>query len=103
MGVIVQTIGFGIAAGAVISLGAVGFTVQFGISNILNITYGSLMTLAAYLGLALLAAGMSVWAAMAIGGVAVGLGLDLVVFRAGHHRLPPGGPADLPGRAAPGR
>ena len=70
---LIAAIGFGIASGAVIALGAVGFTVQFGISNILNITYGSLMTLAAYLGLALLAAGMSVWAAMAIGGMAVGL------------------------------
>ena len=50
MSVFIEAVGFGIAAGAVIALGAVGFTVQFGISNVLNITYGALMTLAAYLG-----------------------------------------------------
>jgi len=69
--VIVQTLGFGIAAGAVISLGAVGFTVQFGISNVLNITYGAFMTLAAYLGYALLNRGVNVWVALAMVGVAL--------------------------------
>lgn len=73
MSVLVQTIGFGIAAGAVISLGAVGFTVQFGISNVLNITYGAFMTLAAYLGYALLNRGVEVWAALAIVGLALGV------------------------------
>lgn len=74
MAVIVQTIGFGIAAGAVISLGAVGFTVQFGISNVLNITYGAFMTLAAYLGYALLNRGLDVWVAL----VAVGCLIALI-------------------------
>ncbi len=74
MGVVIQTIGFGIAAGAVISLGAVGFTVQFGISNVLNITYGAFMTLAAYLGYWFLNRGVDVWVAL----VVVGLVLALV-------------------------
>lgn len=73
MAVIVQTIGFGIAAGAVISLGAVGFTVQFGISNVLNITYGAFMTLAAYLGYALLNRGLDVWVALVVVGCAMAL------------------------------
>ncbi|HXH96929.1 MAG TPA: branched-chain amino acid ABC transporter permease [Gaiellaceae bacterium] len=73
MGVVVQTLGFGIAAGAVISLGAVGFTVQFGISNVLNITYGAFMTLAAYLGYALLNRGMDVWLALVVVGLALAL------------------------------
>jgi branched-subunit amino acid ABC-type transport system permease component len=69
---LIQAIGFGVAAGAVIALGAVGFSVQFGISNVLNITYGALMTLAAYLGLFLVDAGLSAWAALVVGGIAVG-------------------------------
>lgn len=73
MSVIVQTIGFGIAAGAVISLGAVGFTVQFGISNVLNITYGAFMTLAAYLGYALLNRGVDVWVALVLVGIAMAI------------------------------
>jgi branched-chain amino acid transport system permease protein/neutral amino acid transport system permease protein len=69
----IESIGFGIAAGAVIALGAVGFSVQFGISNILNIGYGALMTLAAYVGLVLTNRGVSAWIALAIGAVVVGL------------------------------
>jgi branched-chain amino acid transport system permease protein/neutral amino acid transport system permease protein len=46
----IETIGFGLFSGSLISLGAVGFTVQFGISNVLNVAYGAFITLAAYLG-----------------------------------------------------
>jgi branched-chain amino acid transport system permease protein/neutral amino acid transport system permease protein len=70
---IVEAIGFGIATGAVIALGAVGFSVQFGISNILNITYGALMTLSAYIGLVLINRGINAWAALAMSAVAVGI------------------------------
>jgi branched-subunit amino acid ABC-type transport system permease component len=69
---IIEAIGFGIATGAVIALGAVGFSVQFGISNILNITYGALMTLSAYIGLVLINHGINAWAALVISAVAVG-------------------------------
>jgi branched-subunit amino acid ABC-type transport system permease component len=72
MQLLIEAVGFGIAAGAVIALGAVGFSVQFGISNILNITYGSLMTLAAYIGLFLIDRGANAWLAMAIAAVLVG-------------------------------
>lgn len=80
MQLLIEAIGFGIAAGAVIALGAVGFSVQFGMSNILNITYGSLMTLGAYVGLFLIDRGISPWAALAIAGVVV------AVFSVGFHR-----------------
>jgi branched-chain amino acid transport system permease protein/neutral amino acid transport system permease protein len=73
MHLLIDAIGFGIAAGAVIALGAVGFTVQFGISNILNITYGALMTLAAYLGLVFLGLGINIWLSVVLGGLLVGL------------------------------
>jgi branched-chain amino acid transport system permease protein/neutral amino acid transport system permease protein len=70
---VVEAIGFGIATGAVIALGAVGFSVQFGISNILNITYGALMTLAAYVGYALVNRGVNAWLALVIGAIVVGV------------------------------
>ena len=73
MQLLIEAIGFGIAAGAVIALGAVGFSLQFGISNILNITYGSLMTLAAYIGLFLIDRGVNPWVTLAIAGVVVGV------------------------------
>jgi branched-subunit amino acid ABC-type transport system permease component len=80
MQLLIEAIGFGIAAGAVIALGAVGFSVQFGMSNILNITYGSLMTLGAYVGLFLIDRGISPWAALGIAGVVV------AAFSVGFHR-----------------
>jgi branched-subunit amino acid ABC-type transport system permease component len=73
MQLLIEAIGFGIASGAVIALGAVGFSVQFGMSNILNITYGSLMTLAAYTGLFVIDRGINVWVALVLSGIVVGL------------------------------
>ncbi|MHB1577181.1 MAG: branched-chain amino acid ABC transporter permease [Candidatus Dormibacteria bacterium] len=73
MHLLIQSIGFGVAAGAVLSLGAVGFTLQFGISNVLNITYGALMSVGAFLGLFMLGLGWNVWLTMAIGGLVIGL------------------------------
>ncbi len=73
MSLVIEAIGFGIATGAVIALGAVGFSVQFGISNILNITYGALMTLAAYVGYALVNRGVNAWLALVIGAIVVGV------------------------------
>ncbi len=72
MQLIIEAIGFGIATGAVIALGAVGFSVQFGISNILNITYGALMTLAAYVGYVLITHGVNAWLALVLGALVVG-------------------------------
>jgi branched-chain amino acid transport system permease protein/neutral amino acid transport system permease protein len=69
---IIEAIGFGIATGAVIALGAVGFSVQFGISNILNITYGALMTLAAYVGYVLITHGVNAWLALVLAAIVVG-------------------------------
>lgn len=73
MQLIIEAIGFGLATGAVIALGAVGFSVQFGISNILNITYGSLMTLAAYVGLLLIEHGVNAWLALVLAAAVVGV------------------------------
>ena len=43
-----HAIGFGIATAAVMALAAVGFTVQFGVTNILNLAYGDVMTASAF-------------------------------------------------------
>jgi branched-subunit amino acid ABC-type transport system permease component len=43
-----HAIGFGIVTAAVMALAAVGFTVQFGVTNILNLAYGDVMTASAF-------------------------------------------------------
>lgn len=80
MQLLIEAIGFGIATGALLAMGAVGFSVQFGMSNILNITYGSLMTLGAYTGLFLIDRSVNVWAALAVAGIVVGA-LSVVFHR----------------------
>ena len=44
----VQAIGFGVVTGALIAIGAMGFTLQFGLTNVLNISYGGVMTAGAF-------------------------------------------------------
>lgn len=66
MSTLLAAIGFGIAAGAVIALGALGFTLQFGLSNVLNIAYGAFVTVAAFLGWYLISAGMNPWLALVV-------------------------------------
>ena len=44
----VQAVGFGIVTAALIAIGAMGFTLQFGLTNVLNISYGGVMTVGAY-------------------------------------------------------
>ncbi len=73
MGEFVAAVGFGIASGAVIALASLGFTLQFGLTNTLNIAYGSFITLAAFVGYGFVQLGLNVWLAMAVVAVIVGL------------------------------
>ena len=73
MNLLVPAIGFGIASGAIIALGALGFTLQFGLSDSLNIAYGSFVTAAAFVGYSCLRLGLGVWVAMLVVTVLVGL------------------------------
>jgi len=44
----VQAIGFGVVTAALIAIGAMGFTLQFGLTNVLNISFGGVMTVGAF-------------------------------------------------------
>jgi branched-chain amino acid transport system permease protein/neutral amino acid transport system permease protein len=79
-----EAIGFGILSAAVIGVAAVGFTLQFGISNILNLAYAAVMTLAMFAAYAVKNAGADIWISMAVGGVAGAVAsylLNALVFR----------------------
>jgi branched-chain amino acid transport system permease protein/neutral amino acid transport system permease protein len=48
--IFIPSIGFGLVTASILALAAVGFTLQFGVTNILNLAYGDLMTASAYIG-----------------------------------------------------
>jgi branched-subunit amino acid ABC-type transport system permease component len=64
-----HAVGFGVVTAAVMALAAVGFTVQFGVTNILNLAYGDVMTASAFMAYLSYAAGLNPWWGMAFGGL----------------------------------
>jgi len=83
MSVVISSIGFGLVTAAVLALAAVGFTLQFAVTNVLNLAYGGVMIVAAYAAYALNHAGVNIWiatlAAIATGAV-VSLFLNTVIY-----------------------
>ena len=49
----VAALGFGLVSVSVIAIAAVGFTMQFGITNMINLAYGQVMIASAYAAYAL--------------------------------------------------
>jgi branched-chain amino acid transport system permease protein/neutral amino acid transport system permease protein len=65
------TLGFGFVTASILALGAVGFTLQFGVTNIFNLSYGQVMTVGMYIAyLVNVTAHQSIWLALVAGGVA---------------------------------
>jgi len=61
--------GFGLVSMSVIALAAVGFTMQFGITNMINLAYGQVMISSAYVAYYINRAGVSIWIGMIAGAV----------------------------------
>jgi len=59
--------GFGLVSLAVIAVGAVGFTMQFGITNLINLAYGDIMITSAFAAYFFNHAGVSIWIALLVG------------------------------------
>ncbi|HEX3979344.1 MAG TPA: branched-chain amino acid ABC transporter permease [Solirubrobacteraceae bacterium] len=78
MSVFIASIGFGVVAAAVLALAAVGFTLQFAVTNVLNLAYGGVMIVAAYAAYALNHAGVNVWIAV-LASIVVGALLSLLL------------------------
>lgn len=51
MNLLLPTIGFGIVTASILALAAVGFTLQFSVTGVVNFAFGDLMTVAAYVAL----------------------------------------------------
>jgi branched-subunit amino acid ABC-type transport system permease component len=64
-----EALGFGVLSSAVIAVAAVGFTLQFGISNILNLAYASVMALSMFAAYLLQKTGVDIWVALPLAGL----------------------------------
>ena len=80
MSLLIAAFGFGLVSMAVIALAAVGFTMQFGITNMINLAYGQVMIASAFVAYYLNQARVSVWIAM-LGGAAFGAVFSFVINR----------------------
>ena len=67
MNLFVAAFGFGLVSMSVIAIAAVGFTMQFGITNMINLAYGEVMISSAYLAYYMNKAGISIWIGMVAG------------------------------------
>ncbi len=55
------SVGFGLVTASVLAIAAVGFTLQFGVTNVLNLAYGAIMIFGAFLAYLVNSHGVSVW------------------------------------------
>ena len=66
-----SSLGFGLMTAAVLAIAAVGFTMQFAVTNVLNLAYGSIMINSAFVSYYVNEHGVSAWIAL-LGGVTTG-------------------------------
>jgi branched-subunit amino acid ABC-type transport system permease component len=66
---VLTALGFGILTASILALAAVGFTVQFSVTNILNLAYGDVMTGAAFIAYVAASGGLGGWWGLAVGGL----------------------------------
>ena len=83
MSLFLASIGFGLVTASVLAIAAVGFTLQFGVTDVLNLAFGAVMIFSAFVAYLVNQNGISVWiglvVAMAAGSV-VSVLLNSVVY-----------------------
>ena len=70
MTIFLASLGFGLVTSSVLAIAAVGFTLQFGVTDVLNLAYGAVMIAGAYLAYVLNSHGVNIWVAAVVAVVA---------------------------------
>jgi branched-subunit amino acid ABC-type transport system permease component len=70
MSLFLAALGFGLVTAAVLSISAVGITLQFAVTDVLNLAFGGVMIVSAYVAYAVNQAGFSVWIGLIVAMVA---------------------------------
>ncbi len=66
MSLFVASLGFGLVTASILAIAAVGFTLQFGVTNILNLAFGDIMTASAFIGYLATTNGANIWVAVVL-------------------------------------
>ena len=77
------SLGFGLITAAVLAIAAVGFTMQFAVTDVLNLAYGAIMIDSAFIAYSLNRLGVSVWVSLlagVAGGAAISWGLNRFIY-----------------------
>ena len=61
MALFLASVGFGLVTASVLAIAAVGFTLQFGVTDVLNLAYGAVMIFGAFVAYLVNSQGVSVW------------------------------------------
>ncbi len=70
MSLFLASLGFGLVTSAVLAIAAVGFTMQFAVTDVLNLAYAAVMIASAYVAYAVNQAGVDIWLAMVVAAAA---------------------------------
>jgi len=83
MSLFVASVGFGLITSAVLAIAAVGFTLQFAVTDVLNLAFAAVMTAGAFIAYWINQMGVSVWLALFVAMAAcsaLSVALNLVVY-----------------------
>jgi len=83
MSIFVASVGFGLITSAVLAIAAVGFTLQFAVTDVLNLAFAAVMTAGAFIAYWINQMGVSVWLALFVAMAAcsaLSVALNLVVY-----------------------
>lgn len=66
---VIPAIGFGLITASILAIAAVGFTLQFSVTNILNLAYGDTMTASAFAAYVTNRAGVNIWVSLVVASI----------------------------------
>ena len=78
MTLFLASLGFGLITASVLAIASIGFTLQFGVTDVLNLAYGAIMIASAYIAYVINQRGVSIWIAMAVAIAAAAAGSVLL-------------------------
>jgi branched-subunit amino acid ABC-type transport system permease component len=81
--ILLASVGFGLLTAAVLAIAAVGFTLQFAVTNVLNLAFAAVMSAGAFTAYGINQLGVSVWLALPVAMAAcaaLSVALNLLVY-----------------------